>query len=185
MSLVLADDGVTTAEFENLFWLFAVAGNETLRNGIPGGMIALLRHPEQHARLRDDLALLPTAVEEMLRWWPPVLHFRRTCVQATRLGGVDIAAGDKVVVFHAAANRDGDVFPEPDAFLVDRTPNDHVSFGFGPHFCLGARLARVQMRALFGEVLGRLGELRPAGDPVRLASSFQNGVKHLPVEVGR
>ncbi len=185
MSLVVADGNVTAAEFENLFWLFAVAGNETLRNGIPGGMIALLRHPEQHARLRDDLALLPSAVEEMLRWWPPVLHFRRTCVQATQLGGVDIAAGDKVVVFHAAANRDGDVFPDPDAFLVDRTPNDHVSFGFGPHFCLGARLARVQMRALFGEVLGRLGELRPAGDPVRLASSFQNGVKRLPVEVGR
>jgi cytochrome P450 len=185
MSLVLRDGGVTTAEFENLFWLFAVAGNETLRNGLPGGMIALMRHPGEHARLRDDLALLPTAVEEMLRWWPPVLHFRRTATCATRLGDVDIAAGDKVVVFHAAANRDERVFPDPDAFLVDRSPNDHVSFGFGPHFCLGARLARVQMRALFGEVLGRLGELRPAGDPVRLASGFQNGVKRLPVEVAR
>ncbi len=183
MSLVLQDGGVTTAEFENLFWLFAVAGNETLRNGLPGGMSALMQHPEQYARLRRDPALLPTAVEEMLRWWPPVLHFRRTASRPTRLGGVDIAAGDRVVVFHAAANRDEGVFPEPDAFLVDRTPNDHVSFGFGPHFCLGARLARVQMRALFGEVLGRLGELRPAGDPVRLASSFQNGVKRLPVEV--
>jgi cytochrome P450 len=185
MSLVLEDGGVTTAEFENLFWLFAVAGNETLRNGMPGGMSALLQHPEQYARLRADPALIPTAVEEMLRWWPPVLHFRRTATRATRLGGVDIAAGDKVVVFHASANRDEQVFPDPDAFLVDRTPNDHVSFGFGPHFCLGARLARTQMRALFTEVLGRLGELRPAGEPVRLASSFQNGVKHLPVEVAR
>jgi cytochrome P450 len=183
MSLILQDGGVTTAEFENLFWLFAVAGNETLRNGMPGGMSALLQHPEQYARLRRDPSLIPTAVEEMLRWWPPVLHFRRTATRATRLGGVDIAAGDRVVVFHASANRDERVFPDPDAFLVDRTPNDHVSFGFGPHFCLGARLARVQMRALFTEVLGRLGELRPAGEPVRLASAFQNGVKRLPVEV--
>ncbi len=189
MSLILqagdGDDGVTTAEFENLFWLFAVAGNETLRNGMPGGMSALLQHPEQHARLRADPTLMPSAVEEMLRWWPPVLHFRRTATRATRLAGVDIAPGEKVVVFHAAANRDEQVFAEPDAFLVDRTPNDHVSFGFGPHFCLGARLARVQMRALFTEVLGRVGELRPAGDPVRLASGFQNGVKQLPVEVAR
>lgn len=189
MSLILqagdGEGGVTTAEFENLFWLFAVAGNETLRNGMPGGMSALLQHPDQYARLRADPALVPTAVEEMLRWWPPVLHFRRTATRATRLGGVDIAAGDKVVVFHASANRDEQVFDNPVAFVVDRTPNDHVSFGFGPHFCLGARLARVQMRALFTEVLGRLGELRPAGDPVRLASSFQNGVKHLPVEVAR
>jgi len=186
MSILLQqvdDDGgrVSLAEFENLFWLFAVAGNETLRNGIPGGMAALLAHPDQWKRLASDRALLDSAAEEMLRWWTPVIHFRRTATADTTLGGVDIRAGDKVVVYFASANRDPRVFADPDAFDVARSPNDHLAFGHGPHFCLGAALGRHQIRAMFGAVLDRFRAVEPAGDPVRLRSNFQNGLKRLPV----
>ncbi|MFI6482119.1 cytochrome P450 [Nonomuraea sp. NPDC050663] len=168
--------GLTEEEFENMFFLFAVAGNETLRNAIPGGLLTLLDHgitltPER----------IPQAVEEMLRFWPPVMDFRRTATRDLTLGGQAIASGDKVVVYHASANRDPDVFPDPDRFDPARQPNDHVSFGFGPHFCLGAHLARTQMRAVFTELLAWTVE--PAGDPVRLTSNFQNGLKHLPVRL--
>ena len=190
MSVLLSevdDDGgrVSVAEFENLFWLFAVAGNETLRNGIPGGMVALLEHPDAQRAVRAGLGLLPAAVEEMLRWWTPVMVFRRTATGPVTLSGVDIAAGDKVVVSFAAANRDETVFADPDRFDVTRRPNDHLVFGHGPHFCLGAHLARAQMRALFGELLGRTSWIEPAGPPVLLRSSYQRGVKHLPVHLHR
>jgi cytochrome P450 len=174
-------DRVSLAEFENLFWLFSVAGNETLRNGLPGGLLALLSHPAQYRRLLADRSLLPSAVEEMLRWWTPVMHFRRTATSDTRLSDVDIRAGDKVVVWFSAANRDPEVFEDPDVFDVGRTPNDHLTFGHGPHFCLGAHLARVQLRAMFGAVLDLLGEVSLAGEPVRLRSNFQNGLKSLPI----
>lgn len=172
---------VSVEEFENLFWLFSVAGNETLRNGLPGGMLALLSHPEEYRRLRQDRSLLPRAVEEMLRWWTPVMHFRRTATEDTELAGVPIRAGQKVVVWFSSANRDEAVFDEPDRFCIRRHPNDHLSFGHGPHFCLGAHLARVQMRAMFDAVLDLLGEVELAGEPVRLRSNFQNGIKHLPI----
>jgi cytochrome P450 len=172
---------VTVGEFENLFWLFAVAGNETLRNGIPGGMLALLQHPGEYARLRADRSLLPSAVEEMLRWWTPVIHFRRTALVDCEIGGQPIRAGEKVVVFFSAANRDERVFADPDAFDITRAPNDHLSFGHGPHFCLGAHLARCQLRAIFAAVLDQLGEVELDGKPVRLRSNFQNGIKHLPI----
>jgi cytochrome P450 len=168
-------------EFENLFWLFSVAGNETLRNGIPGGMLALLSNVDAYRRLLEDRSLLPSAVEEMLRWWTPVMHFRRTATVDTELAGVRIRAGEKVVVWFSSANRDEAVFAEPDRFDVSRSGNDHLAFGHGPHFCLGAHLARVQMRAMFAAVLELLGEVEPAGEPVRLRSNFQNGIKHLPV----
>ncbi|MER6946189.1 cytochrome P450 [Nonomuraea sp. NPDC000554] len=175
--------GLTEAEFENMFFLFAVAGNETLRNGIPGGLLTLLEHPGQLARLRENPALLGTAVEEMLRFWPPVMDFRRTATRDLVLDGQRIGAGEKVVVYHASANRDPSVFADPDRFDVGRTPNDHVSFGFGPHFCLGAHLARVQLRAVFGELLA--WDVTPAGTPQRLTSNFQNGLKRLPVRLRR
>ena len=168
-------------EFENLFWLFSVAGNETLRNGIPGAMIALLSTPDTQRTLRRDPALLPSAVEEMLRWWTPVMHFRRTATVDTELAGVRIRAGEKVVVWFSAANRDEAAFDDPDTFRPNRTPNDHLTFGHGPHFCLGAHLARVQLRAMFAAVLDLLGEIEPAGEPVRLRSNFQNGIKSLPI----
>ncbi|WP_395992733.1 cytochrome P450 [Actinomadura sp. 9N215] len=177
----MLDGGLTTQEFENMFFLFAVAGNETLRNGIPGGLLTLLDHPSELARLRADPSLLPSAIEEMLRYWPPVMDFRRTATQTTPLGDQEIRPGDKVVVYHASANRDETVFPDPDRFDITRTPNDHVSFGFGPHFCLGAHLARTQMRAVFRELLPH--RVTRTGPPVRLASNFQNGLKHLPVRL--
>jgi cytochrome P450 len=186
MSILLAEvdeDGgsVSDAEFENMFWLFAVAGNETLRNGLPGGLIALLQHPGALAALRADPSLLPGAVDEMLRWWTPVMVFRRTATTDVDLAGVRIRAGDKVVVSFTSANRDEAVFADPDAFDVRRAPNPHLSFGHGPHFCLGGQLARVQMRALFGELLRRTGDLRLDGPPALLRSNFQRGVKRLPI----
>lgn len=186
MSLLLAqrdDDGgrVSIEEFENMFWLFAVAGNETLRNGLPGGCIALLEHPSAADGLRASAELLPAAVEEMLRWWTPVMTFRRTAVRDCSLAGREIRAGDKVVVSFTSANRDESVFTSPDSFDIRRYPNPHLAFGHGPHFCLGAHLARTQMRALFSEVLTRTSSLSYAGPPSYLRSNFQRGVKSLPI----
>ncbi|MPZ51607.1 MAG: cytochrome P450 [Acidimicrobiia bacterium] len=177
------DGAITNEEFENLFWLFAVAGNETLRNGIPGGMMCLLQNPDAYRALRNDPSVMDQAVEEMLRYWPPVIHFRRTATTDTEIDGVDIARGDKVVVYHAAANRDPEAFDHPDVFDITRSPNDHVSFGFGAHFCLGAYLARTQMQTIFTQLMTRLPQLELAGTAERLTSNFQNGVKHLPVRV--
>jgi cytochrome P450 len=182
MRQVDAEGGrVSVQEFENLFWLFSVAGNETLRNGLPGGMLALLEHPEELRRLRADPELLGPAVEEMLRWWTPVMHFRRTATRDVELGGMPIREGQKVVVWFASANRDPEVFADPDRFDVARRPGEHLAFGHGPHFCLGAHVAREQMRALFAAVLERMDGLELAGEPARLRSNFQNGVKHLPI----
>jgi cytochrome P450 len=172
---------LTDSEFENFFFLLAVAGNETLRNAVPGGMLALLQHPDQLAALRADRSLMPTAVEEMLRWVSPVMQFRRTATTDTVLGGQQILAGDKVVVSYAAANRDPAVFAEPGVFDIRRTPNKHLTFGIGPHFCLGTGLARMQMSAMFNEVLDRVHDLQSAGEPVRLQSNFQAGITSLPV----
>ncbi|MBA3524896.1 MAG: cytochrome P450 [Geodermatophilaceae bacterium] len=186
MSTLLAqldDDGerLSIEEFENMFWLFAVAGNETLRNGLPGGMVALLTHPDSQRALRADPGLLPGAVDEMLRWWTPVMVFRRTTTADTALSGVDIRAGEKVVVSFASANRDEEVFADPDRFDVRRRGGQHLVFGHGPHFCLGAHLARAQVRALFADLLARTSWLESAGDPVLLRSAFQRGVKSLPL----
>jgi cytochrome P450 len=186
MSILLAqadEDGgqVSVAEFENMFWLFAVAGNETLRNGLPGACIALLEHPQAQRELRANPALMPTAVDEMLRWWTPVMTFRRTAAADCELGGQPVRAGDKVVVSFTSANRDEAVFADPGRFDIRRHPNPHFVFGYGPHFCLGAHLARAQMAALFTEVLARTVRLDYAGQPSFLRSNFQRGVKRLPV----
>jgi cytochrome P450 len=175
------DGRVSESEYETLFWLFSVAGNETLRNGLPGGMIALLQHPAAQDVLRADPGRLDGAVEEMLRWWTPVMVFRRTAAVDTEIAGVPIRAGDKVVVSFASANRDETVFADPDGFDPDRQPNPHLTFGHGPHFCLGAHLARTQMKALFTELLTRTSAIEFAGEPTYLRSTFQRGVKHLPI----
>jgi len=182
MSTLLADEGaIEVEEFENMFWLFAVAGNETLRNGLPGGMHALLTHPDAQRRLRAEPALLESAVEEMLRWWTPVMIFRRTATRDSHIGDRPVSAGDKVVVSFLSANRDPRVFPDPATFDISRGSREHLVFGHGPHLCLGAHLARVQMRTLFGELLRRTKWLEPAGPPALLRSSFQRGIKRLPV----
>jgi cytochrome P450 len=134
--------------------------------------------------LRDGEAGLDTAVDELLRWHPPVLTFRRTAVRDTRLAGTRIRAGEKVVVFHAAAHRDERAFADPDRLDLARSPNPHVAFGDGPHVCLGAHFARLQLRSLYAEVLRALPAPRTAGPPRRLVSNFINGLKSLPVRTG-
>jgi cytochrome P450 len=168
-------------EFENQFWLFGMAGNSTVRNSLPGALHTLLTHPVALETLRADRALLPVAIEEILRFWTPVMHMRRTAAAATELSGVPIAAGEKVVPWLASANRDNRVFYHPDRFDIRRRPNDHLSFGHGMHFCIGAQLARAELTAMLSALLDLPGTIAPAGTPVRLRSNFHNLFKHLPV----
>ncbi len=169
-------------ELELFFLLLTVAGNETTRNLMSGAMHAFFQHPEQWQHLLADRSLLPTAVDEMLRFVTPVMNFRRTAMCDVTLSGTDIKKGDKVVFFHASANRDEDVFDEPDTFDVGRSPNPHIAFGGGgPHFCLGANLARMEIRVMYEHLLDRVPDIRQDGDVQRLRSQFINGVKHLPV----
>jgi len=172
---------LTEQEFNSFFLLLAVAGNETTRNLISGGMLALIEHPEQRARLLADPSLLPSAVEEMLRWVSPVMHFRRTALRDTEIHGQAIKAGDKVVTFYPSANRDEEVFPHADHFDVGRTPNEHLAFGIGEHFCLGSNLARLEIRLIFEELLRRLPDIELAGPVPRLRSNFIAGIKRMPV----
>ncbi|MFI1762607.1 cytochrome P450 [Streptomyces sp. NPDC020800] len=171
------------AELEMFFFLLTVAGNDTVRSAAPGGLLALAEHPQAYGLLRAGEVGVECAVDELLRWHPPVLSFRRTAARDTELAGRRIRAGDKVVVFHASANRDERVFAGPDRLDLARTPNPHVSFGDGPHVCLGAHFARLQLRLLYEEVLRTLPGLRPAGPPVRLVSNFINGIKSLPLSI--
>jgi cholest-4-en-3-one 26-monooxygenase len=167
----------------NMFFIsLVVAGNETTRNLINHSLLALVDHPDQAQRLRDDPSLWDTAVDEMLRWGSSIHNFRRTATRDTELGGVKIARGDKVVMYYASANRDEDVFADPHAFDVGRTPNDHVTFGGGGvHYCLGASLARSEIKATMRQVVEQLPGIRLAGPPERLTSDFVNGIKRMPV----
>ena len=167
----------------NLFFVtLVVAGNETTRNLITHGTLALIEHPEQADRLRADPSLYPSAVEEMLRWGSSIHNFRRTATRDTELGGKLIKAGDKVVIYYLAANRDPEVFTDPHTFDIGRTPNDHVAFGGGGvHFCLGANLARSEIRAMIRQVVERMPDLKLDGEPRRLRSDFINGIKSMPV----
>ena len=186
LSLILRADvdveALTPLETDFFFMLLMNAGSETTRNLITGGMLALFDHPDDRARLQSDLTLVPSAIEEMLRWVTPVMHFRRTAAHDVELGGKIIRAGDKVVLWYSSANRDERTFPNAEVFDVARTPNEHVAFGAGgPHFCLGASLARLEARVMFEELLARIPTLAPAGPVVRLGSNFINGIKSLPV----
>jgi cholest-4-en-3-one 26-monooxygenase len=169
-------------ELELFFLLLTVAGNETTRNLMSGAMHAFFQFPEQWERLRADRSLLPGAAEEMLRFVTPVMNFRRTATCDTELSGTAIRQGDKVVFYHASANRDEEIFENPDVFDIGRDPNPHIAFGGGgPHFCLGANLARMEIRVMFEHLLDRLPDVHQAGEVQRLQSQFINGVKHLPV----
>jgi cytochrome P450 len=168
-------------ELKMFFFLLVIAGTDTTRSALPGGVLALAEHPDAYRRLRADPSLLPAAVEEILRWHPPVLSFRRTATRDLELGGRAIRAGDKVVVYHVSAHYDEREFPDPFTFDVARTPNRHLAFGHGPHKCLGAHFARLQIHAFFTEFLKRLPQVELDGPVQRLTSNFINGINHLPV----
>jgi cytochrome P450 len=175
---------LTEQEFDAMFLLLVVAGNETTRQAIAHGMQALMDNPDQMARLRDDPALMPTAVEEILRWSTPVLHFRRTTTRDVELRGTHMRAGDKVVVWYASANFDERAFPDPLRFDIARSPNNHVSFGRGgPHFCLGAHLAKLEVKIMFEQLLPRLAAIEPAGRPRLIRTNFTHALKRMPVRV--
>jgi cholest-4-en-3-one 26-monooxygenase len=179
-----AGEGLTDAEFGMFFILLTVAGNETTRNATAHGMRALIEHPDQLAKLQADPSreAIDCAVEEILRWSSPVLYFRRTATRDVELRGKTIAEGDWVVLWYASANRDEEAFDDPFTFDVTRSPNDHVTFGGGgPHFCLGANLARMELRLIFTELLTRLLDVELDGDVEMLRSNFIGGITRMPV----
>ncbi|HVN87797.1 MAG TPA: cytochrome P450 [Candidatus Binatia bacterium] len=169
-------------EFGSFFILLVVAGNETTRNAISHGMKALTDFPDERRKWQSDFArVTPTAVEEIVRWATPVIHFRRTATADTELGGQAIKAGEKVVMFYNSANRDESAFPDPYRFDVSRQPNEHVGFGGGgPHFCLGANLARREIAVMFDELFRRLPDIEVSGPPDMLLSAFIHGIKRMP-----
>jgi len=181
------DDGrrLTEQEFDTMFLLLVVAGNETTRQSIAHGMQVLMERPAEMERLRGaEPELMKTAVEEIMRWSSPVIHFRRTATVDTEIRGQRIAAGDKVVVWLISGNYDERQFPDPHTFDITRRPNRHVTFGRGgPHFCLGAHLAVLETRIMFEELLPRVSAIEPAGPARRLESNFTNALKALPVRV--
>ena len=180
----LAFEPLTQQEFDVYFVLLATAGNETTRHTITHGLLGLLEHPEELARLRQDPSLGKSAAEEMLRWATPVHHFRRTAAVDTELAGTEIKAGDKVTTWFVSGNRDESVFEDPDRFDIGRTPNPHMAFGPGGiHHCMGAHLAKMEVRIVFEELLARTDRIELTGPPERLRSNFFNGIKRLPVRV--
>ena len=177
-------DKLTETEFDLFFLLLAVAGNETTRNVTAHGMKALIEHPDEMAKVSADPSpeRIDHAVEEILRWATPVLYFRRTALEDYELGGKQIKAGDKVVMWHISANRDEAVFDDPFRFDVDRWPNEHIAFGGGgPHFCLGANLARMELRLIFRELVTRMSDMTLDGEVEMLRSNFIGGIKRMPV----
>lgn len=176
-------DKLSETEFDMFFLLLSVAGNETTRNATAHGMRALMDNPDQFAKLVADPSLLPGAIEEILRWATPVLHFRRSALRDYEIGGQQIKQGDKVVMWHISANRDETVFDDPFTFDIERSPNEHIAFGGGgPHFCLGANLARMELRLVFDEVIRRMPDMTPNGETEYLRSNFIGGIKHMPVK---
>ncbi|MCB9381675.1 MAG: cytochrome P450 [Acidimicrobiaceae bacterium] len=179
-------DGEPLPEREQgtFFLLLLIAGNETTRHSLSQGLLALAEHPDQLARLAADPSLLDSATEEVLRWTSPQLHFRRTATVATEIGGVPVAAGDKVVTWYLAANFDPEVFPDPHRFDLGRSPNRHVTFGGGgPHLCLGQWMARLEVRTFLAALAQRVRRVELTGDPKRVRSNFINGLKALPLHL--
>jgi len=175
--------GRAIPDFELLsyYLLLVAAGNETTRNAMTGGMIAFLERPGEWEKLRRDPSLLDTAVEEIVRWTSPVIQFGRTAARDYVLRGETIRAGEVACLFYPSANRDEEVFPDGDVFRVDRSPNDHVAFGRGEHVCLGAHLARLELKTAFAQLRERLEHCEPAGPPERARSSFVDGIKRAPM----
>jgi cholest-4-en-3-one 26-monooxygenase len=177
-----AGNVLSELEFDLFFMLLAVAGNETTRNAISGGMQALMENPEQWKKLQDDPSLIPSAADEIVRWVTPVNLFRRTAMQDVEVGGVPIKKGEKVVIYYTSANRDESVFTNPDTFDIAREPNPHVGFGGGgPHFCLGRHLAKLELECLFRSLITQVDHVELIMGPRRLRSNFINGIKEMTV----
>jgi cytochrome P450 len=179
----LGDDSLSDLELYLFFSLLFSAGVETTRNAVAGGLLALADHPEQLRALRADLALLPTAVEEMVRWTSPSPSKRRTATRDVELGGYAIEAGQKVQIWEGSANRDAAVFADPDVFDISRKPNLHLGFGQGVHYCLGANLARLELRVLFEELLSRFSSVKVVKPMEWTRSNRHTGIRHLVVEL--
>ncbi len=173
---------LNTLEFDSFFLLLAVAGNETTRNLISHGLLLLLEHPDDLARLREDPSLVPAAIEEMLRVKSPVYYMRRTATRDTELAGKRIRKGDKLLLYYPSANRDEEVFESPDVFDIDRRNNHHLAFGIGEHFCIGTHLARLETRIMFEAILERVHDIELAGPVSYLRSNLIDGIKHIPLK---
>ena len=174
---------MTDVDFGRFFVQLVTAGNDTTRTMLSSGLLALLQHPEQLAEVRRRSESIPGMVEEVLRWANPLHYFRRTAVTDTEISGQPIAAGDKVAMVYTSANRDGAVFDDPQSFDMARSPNPHLSFGIGAHFCLGVHLARLEGRVFFEELLTRFARVELAGEPTRQRSNLNNALKSLPVRL--
>jgi cytochrome P450 len=162
-------------------FLLILAGNETTRNAISGGLQALCENPDQEAKLLNDMTLIDSAVEEICRWTSPLHHMSRTVLSDVEIGGKQIKAGEKVLMWYLSANRDEDVFVDPYKFDIKRTPNEHLAFGIGEHFCLGSNLAKLELNVMMRELVQRLPDMELASAPRRLRSNFINGVKEMRV----
>jgi len=174
-------EAMAPLELLSYYLLLVVAGNETTRNAASGGLLALIENPAELAKLKKDPSLVDSAVEEIVRWTTPVIQFCRTPVEDVEIAGKRIRASDSLCLFYPSANRDEEVFEDPDVFRVDRRPNPHLGFGIGEHFCLGANLARLELRVIFRELALRLEEVELAGAFERMRSSFLGGVKRMPI----
>ncbi|MCV7415708.1 cytochrome P450 [Mycolicibacterium litorale] len=178
-----AVDGEPLSDIDTVSYyvIVATAGHDTTSATISGGLHALIEHPDQLQRLRDDPGLMATATEEMIRWVTPVKEFMRTAQADTEVRGIRVKAGESVLLSYPSANRDEDVFDEPFTFDVGRDPNRHIAFGHGVHFCLGAALARMEVTSFFTELIPRLRSVELAGRPEHVATTFVGGLKHLPI----
>lgn len=169
-------------EAMSYYVIVATAGHDTTSSSTSGGLHALIENPDQLAKLKADPSLIPSAVDEMIRWSTPVKHFMRTATEDYELRDQTIRKGDAVMLHYPSGNRDEEVFEDADSFKVDRSPNRHIAFGYGAHLCLGQFLAKLEMRVLFEELIPRLGEVELAGDPSWVQAAFVSGLKHLPIK---
>jgi cytochrome P450 len=187
ISMMAHNDATRYMDGDNLMGnivLLIVGGNDTTRNTMSGSVLALNEHPEQYQKLRDNPALIDSMVPEVIRWQTPLAHMRRTALVDTELGGKKIRKGDRVVMWYVSGNRDEEVIERPNEFIIDRArPRIHLSFGFGIHRCVGMRLAELQLRIVWEEILKRFERIEVVGEPKRVYSSFVRGIESLPVRI--